>query len=382
MKFISFNVNKKSKIFKIFSLTIMLSILAYFVIFSNSNFEISQNILAVFLKIVMPSLFPFILFSNILIYSGYFKLFKETKLCQFLAWFFKISKNASLSVIFGFLFGYPNGAKFVNEQYEKGEISRNEAEYLLSFINNSSPAFILSSVGIGMFGNIKIGILLLFSHIGASVVIGKICAKKFGYINSSFKESKEEINYCFSFETISKSITKTFVTMGMIFGFMTIFTLLNNMLLTLFRFKALKSSSFAKSILLSILEMTGGLNLLIKENLSFKLLLMLTSGILGFSSLSIIFQIYSSVYINGFKLQTILKGKILHGIFSSIITYILINVPYIYNFIDSAKNVNYKLFEVSEKTKSYFDLSVLVITILISIYLAFCITLKKKRLNK
>lgn len=375
MKFISFNINKKSKLFKTFCFTIMLSILAYFIIFSKSNFEITKNILDVFLKIVMPSLFPFILFSNILIYSGYFELFKETKLCCFLARFFKTSKEGASSAIFGFLFGYPNGAKYVNELYEKGKISYKEANFLLHFVNNSSPAFILSSVGIGMFGSIKIGALLLFSHIISSIIIGKIFSVKEKEI--ILQNNNEEIEFNFSFETISKSITKTFVTMGMILGFMTIFTLLNNFTLSLFNIK----TKSIKAILLSILELTGGLNILINEQMSFKMLLTLTSLFLGFSSFSIIFQIFSCVYESKFKLKTILKGKILHGIFSYITTYILINVPQIYSYINSSKNVNYTLFSVSNKTKNYFDLSILLITILISIYLVFCITLKKKRLK-
>ena len=117
MKFISFSLNKKHKLINFLSLIIMVYILAYFLVFSKSNFQIMSSIVRIFLEIVMPSLFPFILFSNILIYSNFFELFKKSAICKLIGKFFGINKTCASSVLFGFLFGYPNGSNFVNELY-------------------------------------------------------------------------------------------------------------------------------------------------------------------------------------------------------------------------------------------------------------------------
>lgn len=378
MKFISFSLNKKHKLINFLSLIIMVYILAYFLVFSKSNFQIMSSIVRIFLEIVMPSLFPFILFSNILIYSNFFELFKKSAICKLIGKFFGINKTCASSVLFGFLFGYPNGSKFVNELYIHKKISYKEAEYLLLFINSSSPAFILSSVGIGMFKNIYVGVLLLFSHITASVIIGKIYSYK--YIKEINKKAmlEENVSCALTFDVIAKSITNTLKAMGMILGFMTIFTILNNLILS-FGGKEVSNLKLIKSISLCMLELTGGLNNLMNENISFKKLIMLSSAFLGFSSLSIIFQIFSTVYLNNFKIKTILKGKLLHSIISLIITYILVNIPQIYEYINKASKVNYTLFKTNEKIESYLNYSILITTIIISMYLFFCILLKKKQ---
>jgi hypothetical protein len=61
---------------------------------------------------------------------------------------------------------------------------------------------------------------------------------------------------------------------------------------------------------------------------------------LGFSSLSIILQLFSCIYTNNFKLKILIKGKLLHGILSCIITYILVNIPIVYQYINTSKTVN------------------------------------------
>lgn len=218
MKLFGIYVNKKSKLFQNLSLLLIFSILSYFLVFSKSNYKIMSDIVDVFLSIVVPSLFPFILFSNILIYSGYFNIIIKSKLSIILQKLFNPSVYCSSAILFGCLFGYPNGARYVNELYESKKISFKEAEYLLTFINNSSPAFILSSIGIGMFHNIRIGVLLLISHLLASITIGIILKKKY-----KLKEEKNILkhniqeNYSLSFYVITKAITKTIYTMCMIF---------------------------------------------------------------------------------------------------------------------------------------------------------------------
>ena len=188
---------------------------------------------------------------------------------------------------------------------------------------------------------------------------------------------EKNTNCALTFDVIAKSITSTLKTMGMILGFMTIFTILNNLVLSFVG----TNHELIKSISLCILELTGGLNNLMNENISFKALITLNSAFLGFSSLSIIFQIFSTVYLNNFKIKTILKGKLLHGIISLIITYILVNIPQIYEYINKASKVNYTLFKANAKIENYLNYSILITTIIISVYLFFCILLKKKRLN-
>lgn len=56
------------------------------------------------------------------------------------------SYYGTFAVLTGFLCGYPMGAKTTSDLLNVNKISRSEASYLLSFCNNTSPAFILSYV--------------------------------------------------------------------------------------------------------------------------------------------------------------------------------------------------------------------------------------------
>ena len=376
MKLFGIYITKKSKLFEIISLLLIFTILSYFLVFSKSNYKIMSDIVDIFLTIVVPSLFPFILFSNILIYSGYFNLLSNTRISNLLQKIFGTSIYGSTAIIFGFLFGYPNGARYVNELYENKKISFKEAEYLLMFVNNSSPAFILSSIGIGMLDNIRIGILLLISHILASLMIGIILKKKYNLKNEK-NITKYDISeeYSLSFDAITKSITKTIYTMCMVLGFMTLFILSYNYILKILEY-LVKPNRYISCFLLLISELTSGLNDLASLPINLKTLITLISLFLGFSSLSINFQIFSCVYKNKFRLKKLLMGKLLHGIFSALITYILIDVPVIYEYINISSEV-FNNIQIEATTSSY---TANMSTVILMIYiLILFLLLKKKR---
>ncbi len=65
--------------------------------------------------------------------------------------------------IMGIISGYPVGAKIVTEFRKNGNCSRAEAERLLAFTNNSGPLFIIGTVGVSMFGNTLIRIIIIYN---------------------------------------------------------------------------------------------------------------------------------------------------------------------------------------------------------------------------
>ena len=385
MNISSFYINKKSKLKQNFIYIFILTILTYFLAFSKANYKITYDILDTFLKILVPSLFPFTLLSNIIIYSGYHNLLAGSKLNYIIQKIFRLSKYSASAILFGFLFGYPNGARYINKMYEEKKISFKEAEFLLLFTNNSSPAFILSSVGIGMFGNIKIGIVLLLSHITASVLIGIIYRYKYEkYIdveNKNVVNLKEDEKI--TFDVVYKSIKQSLIILGIIFGFMVVFSTLHGYILKVLTY-IFDINSNIKSCMLCLMEISSGLSLLINSSLNLKMLLIYISFFLGFSSMSIIFQIFSCVYMNKFKIGYIIKGKLLHGIFSSIITYILINIPHVYEHINVIKDVNYNINSSYNLNYTFRpDLVFILLLFLLYIALVFSVVcIKKKRLSK
>ena len=378
MNISSFYISKNSKLKKNISFICILTILAYFLVFSKSNFEIMSNIVTMFFKILLPSLFPFILFGNIITTSEYFELFNLSKINMLTQKFFRISPYAASAIIFGFLFGYPSGARYINDLYLDKKITYEEGDFLLHFINNSSPTFILSSIGVGMFGNIKIGIVLLISHILASFMIGIIYRHKYKFKKNP-KSNNTQCNLKLSFNVLYSSILKSLTTMGIIFGFMAISVLLCNYIIRIVNY-IIPINIYMSSILLVTIEISSGLNNLIQLDTNLKLSLILISFFLGFSSFSIIFQIFSTVYASQFKLRSILEGKIMHGILSLLITYVLISISKVYEYINIEKQVNLNI-GTSFKQISFTKLSLVLQFCIFILYVIFFFAYIKKRLR-
>lgn len=186
------------------------------------------------------------------------------------------------------------------------------------------------------------------------------------------------VDFNTSFDVIYSSILKTFKTLGIILGFMAISTYVYNFIISL-----LNVNAITKSCMLCIMEISSGLKNLININIGFESTLCIVSFFLGFSSLSIIFQIFSCVYLNKFKLTNLLEGKLLHGIFSCIITYILINIPRVYEYVNIYKEV---IFNIDRNVVDLYIISnhifiSLIISTVCIIILTIYLYITKKRLR-
>ncbi|MCM1183795.1 MAG: hypothetical protein NC337_10515 [Roseburia sp.] len=94
---------------------------------------------------MVPTLFPFMMLSSIMIYSGAdIELGKLLNIV--LKRVYSYSRYGLYAVFMGFLCGFPMGAKVISELYENKKINRSEALSLLSFCNNIGPAYFLGIV--------------------------------------------------------------------------------------------------------------------------------------------------------------------------------------------------------------------------------------------
>ena len=68
--------------------------------------------------------------------------------------------------------GYPIGPRTTAELYRQGALRRDEAERLLTFSNNSNPVFLISVLGLGVFGSVRVGIWLWLIHLLSALLTG------------------------------------------------------------------------------------------------------------------------------------------------------------------------------------------------------------------
>lgn len=366
---------KSYNIKNIVNICLFTLILFILLIFSKDNFESVKNTVQIFIYSIIPSLFPFIFFTEFILNTDILNTVQNTT-GKYISKVFRVSKNASPAILTGFLCGFPMGAKTVSHLYDTNQISKKESIKLLSYINNCNPAFILSTIGIGIMYNIKFGILLAISHYLANLLISFMPFKNSSLdiihennINLNTFSKKNNIKPENIFEIIKVCIKNSFSTLTMIFGFMLIFNLLFsiiNNILTIFNV-----SNNITAIISGLFEVTIGINNVFNLPLNINTKLITISFLTGFSGLCIIFQIYSCISIKDFSFKSLILFKILHGIISCFITYILLiytnffngSTISIYNSVDELKK-NYYIHNM----KIAYLVSTLIIILILYIY--------------
>lgn len=94
---------------------------------------------------MVPTLFPFMMISSIMVYSGA-DIELGHMLSHVLRKLYKYSSYGLYAIFMGFFCGFPMGAKVVSDLYDKEKISKSEADTLLAFCNNIGPAYFVGII--------------------------------------------------------------------------------------------------------------------------------------------------------------------------------------------------------------------------------------------
>lgn len=302
---------------------------------------------------VIPSLFPFFVATELLMHTQIvFQI--GILLNKFMKPIFNVRGEGAFAFIMGIISGYPMGAKIATNFRQNNICSKEECERLLSFTNNSGPLFIIGTVGILMYGNTAIGLLLFITHILACLTVGFLF--RFWKINSrnhmqnsssSFYNAKpkKEVSFSNLGEVLAESITTSISTILLIGGFVVIFSSIISILKSsgilanvsiilspIFTFFNI-DTSFVSPLLSGFLEITNGINLI--SNISCKKIsinIIFTAFLLGIGGISVLLQVLSITSKTDLSIKPYIYGKLLHGIFAALYTYIFINFIPFFNF--------------------------------------------------
>ena len=129
-----------------------------------------QSALSLCGRTVIPALFPFLTVSSLLIASG-FGEWAEPLFSSLMTSLFRLPGCAGSAMALGLMGGYPVGAATAAQLYRRGALTRDEAQRLLAFCNNSNPAFFLSVLG-GIFGSVRTGLWLWLIHLCGALLTG------------------------------------------------------------------------------------------------------------------------------------------------------------------------------------------------------------------
>ena len=320
------------------------------IVFSKTNLLAAKNGLLLWATSVVPSLFPFFVATELLSYTN-FTYYLGKILNPIMKPIFNIRGEGSFAFIMGIISGYPIGAKIATNFRINNICSKEECERLLSFTNNSGPLFIVGTVGITMFGNSTIGMLLLITHILASLTVGFLF-RFWKYNSNSLVEKSSMYNHVSKNIYLSKlggiisnCIASSINTILLIGGFVVLFSVIisilqNSHLLTLLSIFLEPIFSFlhipfvyCSGFISGILELTNGLNLVCKitsKQLSINIIL--ASFLLGLGGISILLQVWSTISKSDLSIKPYIYGKLLHAFISAFYTFLFLNIFPFLNF--------------------------------------------------
>lgn len=327
-------INLKKYFFTIIFFLFMITLL----IFSNNNLIAAQNGLALWAKNVLPTLFPFFVATELLCQTNFTYILGKL-LNRLIKPIFNLPGESVIAIILGIISGYPIGAKVVCNLKNQKIITKIEAERLIAFTNNSGPLFILGTVGITLFHNKHLGIILLISHILSSLTVG--------YLFRFWKRNKLDVNFReIHFNSklapikiseigeilgnaIKKSISSILSVGGFIVLFSVILSILENSgildIINMFLYQFGISKEISSAIFTGIIEVTNGVNLSSSIYTSLPTLsILLTSFLLGFGGISVLLQVYSIISKENISVKPYILGKLLQGFLSILFTFILL----------------------------------------------------------
>ncbi|KXZ14839.1 sporulation integral membrane protein YlbJ [Bacillus nakamurai] len=317
----------------------------------QASFEASKTGLSMWWEVVFPSLLPFFILSELLIGFGIVR-FVGLLLEPFMRPIFRVPGVGGFVLAMGMASGYPAGAKLTARLRQEKQISRVEAERLVSFTNSSNPLFIFGAVAVGFFHNAPLGILLASAHYLGNIAVG-LTMRSYGrkeeakftdkktFSLPSLKEAFQALHSARMAEKrpfgkiLGDAVISSVQTLLMVGGFIILFSVFNRLLsvvqimdvlsfitnaaLTLFHLP----SKLDIPLMSGMFEITLGSKLVSEADAALLPRAMIASFILGFSGLSVQAQVAGILSDTDIRFKPFFMARVLQGFYAAVFILLL-----------------------------------------------------------
>lgn len=262
-------------------------------------------------RAVVPSLFPFMVLSELLVASGAGE-WLISPLSRPLGKLLGLPRAGCCAVVLGLLCGFPVGARCAILAYEKGTLSRDECERAMACSSIPSSAFLLGTVGTTLWQDAKFGIFLYLSAILGALLSGILLygVQKRKKRERPLTATQPLAPIRFNAGMFPVSIKNATVSTLLICAYVVFFSTLSGAAtLILGRFGANENTH---AILSSLLELSGGVGA--SASLADRRLAMiLTGAAVGWSGVSIHCQMLSLCDGNRLSVRPYLAAKVVQS---------------------------------------------------------------------
>nr|WP_285856975.1 sporulation integral membrane protein YlbJ [Mesobacillus subterraneus] len=318
--------------------------------FPQESFDASIRGLNMWWEIVFPSLLPFFIVSEMLIGFGVVR-FIGVLLEPLMRPLFRVPGVGGFVWAMGMASGYPAGAKLTARLRQEGQLTKIEAERLVSFTNSSNPLFIFGAVSVGFFYNVQLGVILALAHYLGNISVG-LLMRFYGKNEENLKTEKDKklsIRDAFAAlhrtrikdnrpigKLLGDAVMSSIQTLLMIGGFIILFSVINKLLfhlhITAFlaQFIELALAMMGMTEMLSMPYISGLFEITLGSQMTSQVQeatlmhqAVITSFILAFSGFSVQAQVASILAQTDIRFQPFFFARILHGFFAAFYAFIL-----------------------------------------------------------
>lgn len=370
----------------------------FILLFPNEILSSSKNGIVLWSTNILPTLLPFTIGTNILIQTGIIELtgiFLEPVMYPL----FKVPGCSAFALICGMISGYPIGAKITQVLRSNEQISKSQAQRLISFCNNSGPLFIIGAIGTSMLGSKKAGYFIMFVHYFSAIITGLVFRFFFGNEKNHlqpngriFFRAAKALKFSHTNKSIGKiisdSVHDSIETVLQIGGFIVLFSVaakileLSNIIPIIWYF-ASQFDFFARlgyenfnGIIIGIIEMTNGAKILTMHEFSPSMLIIL-SALVSFGGFSIHMQSLSFITKTDISPYMYIFSKTIHALISVFTAKIILPLCN-FNLHDVRGNIQ----EFNFTSNMILSLKNLILALSLQIILIFIIAAAKKFRSK
>lgn len=270
---------------------------------------------------ILPSLFPFMVISELLVATGAGEWILAP-LARPLGRILGLSRASASAVILGLLCGFPIGARCAILSYKSGKADKSECERAVACSVIPSAAFLISTVGATLWGNVKFGVLLYISAILSALLSGILLygLKKRGKTELPHSTQPTPAKMRFDAKMFPSAIRSATKNTLLICAYVTFFSTLSGTVDMVF--EGLATNEMAHVLLSTFLEISGGTNAAAGIPYE-RFAKILTGAAVGWSGLSVHCQMLSLCDEQDISLRPYLAAKLIQTAVCAAITGLL-----------------------------------------------------------
>ena len=284
------------------------ALLLYMLLFPKKVLADSLAGLDLWFHTLLPSLLPFMILSNVLIGANV-----VSQLMRPFSGFFRhvlgLSPEGGYAWLLGLFCGFPMGARLTGDMYRQHRISREEAGYLLTFANQSSPMFLSTYVVLHGLGDSTMTLpvfVIFYASAFLTSLVFRIRSRRFGLPPSKpKKEVPEQTSYGNLLDT---SIMNGFEIITRLGGYIILFSILAGIVLQL-----PAPLHTAAPFLSGLTEITTGIHTISGTTLPLQVKFTAIVCCTAFGGFSTVAQTSCMLNGTGLSIFTYLKGKLVNA---------------------------------------------------------------------